>query len=119
MRETSLKLLNYISFGAVCLATVISLFIPRIKFKKPENNRKFALYVKKLVYDLKKSYSQMFIVKWSIWWAISTCLFIQIGNYVQVLWSNVSIIEYETHNSTSVQTWNGLAEALNTLLGEL
>uniref|UniRef100_A0A1I8EU19 Uncharacterized protein n=1 Tax=Wuchereria bancrofti TaxID=6293 RepID=A0A1I8EU19_WUCBA len=50
------------------------------------------------------------VLKWSIWWALTSCGFYQITNYVQSLWATMQIIS---------DNFNGITECINTLIGIL
>ncbi|VDK28379.1 unnamed protein product [Gongylonema pulchrum] len=50
------------------------------------------------------------ILKWSIWWALTSCGVYQVMNYAQSLWATMQIIS---------DTFNGIAECANTLIGAL
>ena len=36
-----------------------------------------------------KSYTSLYIIKWSFWVIISTCINYQVGNYIQPLWEEI------------------------------
>jgi len=36
-----------------------------------------------------QSYSSLYIIKWSFWVIISTCINYQVGNYIQPLWEEI------------------------------
>ncbi|XP_062906830.1 thiamine transporter 1-like isoform X1 [Mobula hypostoma] len=55
-------------------------------------------------------YSSGPLLCWSVWWALSTCGYFQILNYIQILWEKI----YPSQNS---QIYNGLVEAASALLG--
>lgn len=57
-----------------------------------------------------ESFSNRYVAKWSIWWALSTGGFIQIQAYIQPLWS-------EIHSGSDSSLHNGTVEALLTLVG--
>ena len=59
--------------------------------------------------DFRKFYSNLSLLRWSIWWALATCGWLQVGNYVQSLWKEV------TDESGATYDYNGLVEALATL----
>ncbi|CAI4232623.1 unnamed protein product [Auanema sp. JU1783] len=133
----SYLLLNQISLGAVCLVWFIALFLPSIKPEiKPNgssNNlaasenepneaditrgqverrklqnglrvyfintlRNFSIYKKNKV-----------VLKWSIWWALTSCGIYQVYNYMQTLW-----LEMQSDPS---DVNNGIAEFAHTALG--
>ncbi|XP_069745379.1 thiamine transporter 1-like isoform X2 [Narcine bancroftii] len=59
---------------------------------------------------LMQCYSSGPLLCWSVWWALSTCGYFQILNYVQILWENI-------HPSQNSQIYNGMVEAASALLG--
>ncbi|XP_067851182.1 thiamine transporter 2-like [Heptranchias perlo] len=60
--------------------------------------------------DFKECYSSPQIFYWSIWWALATCGYNQIVNYIQVLWDHVE----PSQNAT---VYNGGVEAVSTFMG--
>ncbi|XP_043558957.1 solute carrier family 19 member 3b [Chiloscyllium plagiosum] len=62
--------------------------------------------------DFKNCYSSRNLLYWSFWWAIATCGYYQIFNYVQVLWDHIA-------PSKNVSVYNGGVEALTTLTGAI
>lgn len=80
---------------------------------KPSLWRKFQAaseYVKK---DFISSFSNLYILKWSIWWALGTCGNFQVGNYIQPLWEEILPMS----NTTETELLNGGVEAVTTLTG--
>ncbi|XP_072428011.1 thiamine transporter 2-like isoform X1 [Chiloscyllium punctatum] len=63
----------------------------------------------KLWSDFKECYSSPRIFYWSIWWALATCGYNQVVNYIQVLWDHVE----PSQNST---VYNGGVEAVSTFV---
>ncbi|KAK7573370.1 hypothetical protein V9T40_010561 [Parthenolecanium corni] len=61
--------------------------------------------------DLKHAYTNIYVLKWSLWWAIATCGYNQIMTYVQLLWEQVV-----KDNPDSSTRYNGSVEAIYTLL---
>ncbi|XP_065218297.1 thiamine transporter 1-like isoform X2 [Planococcus citri] len=61
--------------------------------------------------DFKHAYTNLYVLKWSIWWAIATCGYNQVMTYNQLLWEDV------VHNNPKDNTtqYNGLTEAVYTL----
>uniref|UniRef100_UPI00398E9AE7 thiamine transporter 1-like isoform X2 n=1 Tax=Pristiophorus japonicus TaxID=55135 RepID=UPI00398E9AE7 len=55
-------------------------------------------------------YSSWPLLCWSTWWALSTCGYFQILNYIQILWEKI----LPSQNS---QIYNGMVEAASALLG--
>ncbi|XP_043926855.1 thiamine transporter 2 [Protopterus annectens] len=60
--------------------------------------------------DFKECYTSKELLYWSIWWAMATCGYNQIVNYVQVLWDHIE-------PSSNMTVYNGGVEAVSTLLG--
>ncbi|VDO39020.1 unnamed protein product [Onchocerca flexuosa] len=48
------------------------------------------------------------VLKWSIWWALTSCGIFQVMNYVQTLWATMQ---------TYSDTYNGIIECANTFIG--
>uniref|UniRef100_A0A0K0DJ51 Thiamine transporter 2 n=1 Tax=Angiostrongylus cantonensis TaxID=6313 RepID=A0A0K0DJ51_ANGCA len=117
--------LNIISLVFLCLSLIFAASIPSVSWKmayekkiflelregtKSVDNaptyKKFAiLHFKTLTEELRKVYGNTFIMKWSMWWALATCAYFQVGNYVQTLWGAVIDV-------SDVDVYNGLTEAL-------
>ncbi|KFQ23696.1 Thiamine transporter 1, partial [Merops nubicus] len=66
--------------------------------------------LKDLWQDFLQCYSSRTMLCWSVWWALSTCGYFQVINYVQGLWERVL-------PSPSPEIYNGAVEAASTLLG--
>ena len=100
--------LNYISLTSVSIAFLLSWFLPNVKtsvyFHK---NQVFEIEMSekdcdtetykanrgtgKILTDLHSAYTQAYVVKWSVWVALSTCLYFQVGNYIQPLWEEILV----------------------------
>ena len=65
-----------------------------------------------LLQDTKLIYSDNVLLRWSIWWALSTCGYMLVVNYVQNLWETI----YSSSANQS-RVYNGAVEALATVLG--
>ena len=58
--------------------------------RKITNHRQsFAAVVSFLWHEALQSYSSLYIIKWSFWVIISTCINYQVGNYIQPLWEEI------------------------------
>ena len=58
--------------------------------RKINNHRQsFAAVVSFLWKEPIHSYSSLYIIKWSFWVIISTCINYQVGNYIQPLWEEI------------------------------
>lgn len=128
LKWTNYLVLNYVSFACVLIAFVLSIFLPM-----PASNMRnvfmiddataaeenqghvFTRWKKStltLLKAFKESYLNMTLLQWSIWWALATCGYLQIGNYVQNLWEE---IQGPDKNSSL----NGGVEAAGTLFGAI
>ena len=58
---------------------------------RKETNRRqsFTAVVSFLWQEAYQSYSSHYIIKWSFWVIISTCINYQVGNYIQPLWEEI------------------------------
>jgi len=130
--------LNYISLAMVSAATLSSFLLPSVKstiyfhrnqtedmlpvqlvqedatqepsFNIQEKFSKAYNFVKK---DFVTSFSNVYILKWSIWWALGMCGNFQVGNYIQPLWEEIK----PAHESETSELFNGGVEAATTLVG--
>jgi hypothetical protein len=64
-------------------------------------------YFRSLLRNFLAAYRQWHIVKWSLWFALATCGFLQIGNYIQNLWSVIQ---------TDSELYNGYTELANNIV---
>lgn len=64
-----------------------------------------------LFHDFLQCYRCRPLLAWSLWWALATCGYFQVINYVQVLWENI-------RPSHDYEIYNGYVETLSTLLGD-
>nr|XP_023028851.1 thiamine transporter 1-like [Leptinotarsa decemlineata] len=60
----------------------------------------------------KNSFTNTYVIKWSLWYALSTCGFIQVQTYIQPLWQVIV-------NDSSTPIYNGAVEAVLTVFGFL
>lgn len=60
--------------------------------------------------DFLLAYSNSHVVKWSMWWSFSTCGYLQIISYIQLLW--------QTAVSSGDNIYNGAVDSLYTIIGE-
>ncbi|KAA0713176.1 Thiamine transporter 1 [Triplophysa tibetana] len=66
--------------------------------------------LKMLWTDFLQCYSSSTLLTWSVWWALSTCGYLQVLNYGQSLWEKIL-------SSSDHQIYNGYVETISTLLG--
>ncbi|KAJ3652559.1 hypothetical protein Zmor_018513 [Zophobas morio] len=112
--------LNYISLAGVATATIWAIFLPPVSkslYFHSEDSKNQPLSKKaKSAFKLMKShfinaYTNIYVLKWSIWWALSTCGYVQVEFYLQPLYSAIQ------DDDTNI--YNGAVEAIITLLGFL
>ncbi|VBB27590.1 unnamed protein product [Acanthocheilonema viteae] len=82
----------------------------RESVKEKNVDRSIATYCRFILQQLKIFTKNKNVLKWSIWWALTTCGFYQITNYVQSLWATMQNIS---------DNFNGITECINTLIGTL
>ncbi|XP_020796232.1 solute carrier family 19 member 3b [Boleophthalmus pectinirostris] len=63
-----------------------------------------------LFQSFKECYSSSKLICWSLWWALATAGYIQIFNYVQLMWNHIE-------PSGASSTYNGGVEAVSCLAG--
>ncbi|KTG41089.1 hypothetical protein cypCar_00001368 [Cyprinus carpio] len=66
--------------------------------------------LKMLWSDFLECYSCSTLLAWSVWWALSTCGYLQVINYAQALWEKIL-------PSNDFEIYNGYVETISTLLG--
>ncbi|VDD87221.1 unnamed protein product [Enterobius vermicularis] len=117
-----------------CVVFLISLFLPRVRWKKmakrlsevngsgePRSTQgqmtesctiptTYSAYLKgrlyKMTSEVIKIYKIGHIRKWSLWWALTTCMSLQVSQYAQAIWGEV---QHGAYNP-----FNGFAEAAYT-----
>lgn len=102
-------------------ATLWSFFLPSVKVsiyfhRVPELQQLTSHKYKQAFYLMKshfiESFKNRYVLKWSIWWSLATCGFIQAQTYMQPLW-------FEIQHGTDYMAYNGAIEAVLTLIGFL
>ena len=100
--------LNFISLTSVSIAFILSWLLPNVKnsvyFHTDEvieiemgekecttESFKENKGIGKIMFDLRSAYKQTYVVKWSVWVALSTCIYFQVGNYIQPLWEEILV----------------------------
>nr|CAD7573188.1 unnamed protein product [Timema californicum] len=63
--------------------------------------------------DFVAAFTNWYVVKWSIWWALATCGYLQVTTYVQLLYETI----LEENKQEDNELYNGAVEAISTLLG--
>ncbi|KAM3836471.1 thiamine transporter 1 isoform 2-T2 [Vipera latastei] len=114
----SLFSLNVVSLTSVSVAFAIawSLPMPQKSFffhhhsRLQEQKVNIMKVIKELWQDFLECYSSWPLLCWSVWWALSTCGYFQVINYIQGMWEIVL-------PSQTSEIYNGAVEAVSTLLG--
>lgn len=111
----TVRQLNVIAFVLPCLVLCVCLVLPRVHWKVmvgrmleargreinsnstpstkqlPKTYPEYVMYrVRKLRSDFSRIYSVGFIRKWSLWWAMTTCMSLQVALFAQTMWGEVS-----------------------------
>lgn len=112
--------LNYITFSAMIAATAWSISLPSVQksiyfHRTPEKELLTAREKYQSAFSLMKShflesFSNRYVAKWSIWWALATCGFALVQSYMQPLWTVI-------HTDPNIVLHNGSVEAVLTLIG--
>ncbi|CCD66319.1 Folate-like transporter 2 [Caenorhabditis elegans] len=126
---TSYSTLNIISLVAMTIAVFLALILPGVEWKEAyekkleDNNVQgnlkeivdqssymdyLRMFFVGLRHNLMAIYRNPLILKWSVWSALSSCIFYQVTNYTQTLWGTLP---------ESANRYNGITEALVPLLG--
>ncbi|KAE9546113.1 hypothetical protein FO519_010675, partial [Halicephalobus sp. NKZ332] len=127
------KTLNDITFYTLGVACITCFFLPRVSWKKIVNNiaaeqskeetqmshsplpnsfREYVLYrLKKLKSDFVKTFSNVVVLKWSFWWAMAICMFLQVNLYAQTLLGQMQVNDHSP--------LNGFADAAYTLIAAI
>ncbi|VDM09737.1 unnamed protein product [Wuchereria bancrofti] len=74
----------------------------------PNVNHGIVVYFRAIWYHFKIFKRNKIVLKWSIWWALTSCGIFQVMNYVQTLWASMQ---------TSSDIYNGITECANTFIG--
>nr|XP_023017748.1 thiamine transporter 2-like [Leptinotarsa decemlineata] len=113
--------LNYITLAALIVATVWSVFLPSVKksiyfHQEGADEQSFVSKITSAFVlmgnHFKNSFTNTYVIKWSLWYALSTCGFIQVQTYIQPLWQVIV-------NDSSTPIYNGAVEAVLTVFGFL
>ena len=117
--------LNYISLTCVSIAFCFALMLPgvdqSIYFYRNDKDGTISkdLSLKeriKIAYpilwrDFISAFSNFYVIRWSIWWAIATAGHLQVINYIQAMWETIAAY----HENT---IYNGAVEATHTALSK-
>uniref|UniRef100_A0A1I7VLP7 Thiamine transporter 2 n=1 Tax=Loa loa TaxID=7209 RepID=A0A1I7VLP7_LOALO len=126
----SYRFLQCVGFGVPCFVVILAAFLPSVKWKQvvirlsdsnsketvveqPDLPQTYGAYVHYHLCLMRHSITCIYrigaIRKWSMWWALTTCMSLQVAQYAQALWGEV---QYGATNSV-----NGFAEATYTATG--
>ena len=127
--------INYISLAFVVTATIVALFLPSatqsVYFHRnynpaladassinvdslqirPDSGKRPTPW-RLLWMDFTSSYSNSYVIKWSMWWVVAMCGYTLVNAYIQALWDEVDGDPLGTDSNVL----NGAVEATNTLL---
>ena len=127
LQVTDYLTLNYISLASICIACVITLFLPKASgnvfgsdtrsdpSSEEQQTSCFSSWkgtICVMFRDFKLCYSDKELLRWSLWWAFATCGEFQVENYVQNLWDVI----YPSHKH---KIYNGGVTAISHLTGSL
>ncbi|VVC26726.1 Reduced folate carrier,Major facilitator superfamily domain [Cinara cedri] len=112
---------NYSSTSKVKTATVATVE-SQLPAKKKEdvetvekvNDKTLGDVLRYLWRDFKRSYSDPYVRKLSLWWAVAFGGYVQVYTYINVLYTDIILNMDDTSHFT---LFNGAAESMNTLLG--
>lgn len=76
--------------------------------KTPASNAKLKIAFVHLKRDFLQAYTNVKVLKWSLWGAFATCGYTQVLNYIQLLWSDTP---------GNQEIYNGAVEATYTFIG--
>ncbi|XP_048056427.1 LOW QUALITY PROTEIN: thiamine transporter 1 [Megalobrama amblycephala] len=82
----------------------------RTTLKDNTSNNRLLEVLSVLWADFLQCYSCPTLLAWSVWWALSTCGYIQVINYTQALWEKIL-------PSSDFVIYNGYVETIATVLG--
>lgn len=123
----SYQFLQSIGFGIPCFVVILAAFLPNVKWKQvivrlSNSNSKetaaeqsglpqtYSAYVQYQLCLMRHNITHIYqiaaIRKWSIWWALTTCMSLQVAQYAQSLWGEVQ--------RGDTNSLNGFAEAMYT-----
>lgn len=57
-----------------------------------------------------QAFTNYYVIKWSAWWALSTCGYLQVANYMQLLW--------KTAVEPGDEIYNGAVDFLYAIIGK-
>ena len=120
--------LHYFSLGPVVIACIFAILLPNpsksfFPCSGPDSCRtnckkKLLKHFKQSLIDLKQFYLDLHLLKWSVWWAVATCGMLQVGNYVEALWTDIQADANELFplQHGRQKLYNGLVIASDTLI---
>jgi thiamine transporter 2/3 len=65
--------------------------------------------------DFIRFYTNLSLLRWSLWWAFAMCGMLQVGNYVQSLWKVINIDNHDYDAVDRRYEMNGLVEGMTDL----
>ncbi|XP_044761940.1 thiamine transporter 2-like [Coccinella septempunctata] len=115
------KQLNYITLGAMVVATFWSFLLPSVQntiyFHREDEEQGMISKKEKIkngiclmLSEIKESYTNAYVIYWSLWYALGMACFLQVQVYMQPLWQAII-------GGTGQTLYNGLVEAILTIFG--
>ncbi|VDK87235.1 unnamed protein product [Litomosoides sigmodontis] len=132
------RLLQYIGFVVPCSVVVLAAFLPNVQWKQvvirlsasmnkemvveqrdlPQTYRAYVTYQLCLMRrNLIRIYQISAVQKWSVWWALTTCMSLQVAQYAQSLWGEVQYGDKNSLNGFAEATYTATAAILILILG--
>ncbi|CAG9539698.1 unnamed protein product [Cercopithifilaria johnstoni] len=138
MKIGNYRLLQCIGFGVPCFVVIFVMFLPNVHWKqivtrlsdsksKETGVKQFDLpqtygaYVKYQLCRMRRNLAHIYrigaIRKWSIWWALTTCMSLQVAQYAQSLWGEVQRGDTNSFNGFAEATYTATAAISILILG--
>uniref|UniRef100_A0A0N5AHN6 Thiamine transporter 2 n=1 Tax=Syphacia muris TaxID=451379 RepID=A0A0N5AHN6_9BILA len=67
--------------------------------------------LQKMFRDVLKIYQNGYIRKWSLWWALTTCMSLQVAQYAQAVWGEIKLEQSSTFNAFAEAAYTSTAFA--------
>ncbi|MCP9261975.1 Folate-like transporter 3 [Dirofilaria immitis] len=85
--------LQCIGFGIPCFVVIVAAILPKVVVEQPNLPETYSAYVNYQLclmrHNIPRIYRIAAIRKWSIWWALTTCMSLQVAQYAQSLWGEI------------------------------
>ncbi|KAM3715722.1 Folate-like transporter [Dirofilaria immitis] len=132
--------LQCIGFGIPCFVVIVAAILPSVQWKQvvirlsdsikkevvveqpnlPETYSAYVNYQLCLMrHNIPRIYRIAAIRKWSIWWALTTCMSLQVAQYAQSLWGEIQRGDTNSLNGFAEATYTATAAILILILGQV